>query len=242
MDPCLENFISQNWGRQMTTTKTRFFSALLSMVLLTRPVYAGEPRDPILPDESPFDWQCTYPFTETNCGEVIASWAEDYLDDPSDVSEDVVGCGQCTAIYATDWNGDQWTVGYRCENRRGYEVVTDDLKSKIPLYREGNSKQGWAVEDWAMFPCVRTWQCYDGCTWDRGEPACFVVMVVSVGRFQPVLGEPCDRQGGVGPDVVQHPEGTPGFDPENPFGLDLESATEPKSIAPDDIGTGSRWY
>ena len=68
----------------MTMTKTRFFSVLLAMVLLTRPAYAGEPRDPILPDESPFDWQCTYPFTETNCGEVIASWAEDHLDDPEE--------------------------------------------------------------------------------------------------------------------------------------------------------------
>ena len=242
MDLRLEHFISQSWGRQMTKTKTVFSSAIIWLAFLTHSGAASEPHDPIPPNGKPYDWECVYPYTETTCAEVIAHWAEDNLDDPLDVSEEVVGCSQCTEIKAKDWNGDRWVVGYRCDNRHGYEVVADDFEVKIPLYREGDSKHGWAVDDWALFPCVRTWECYDGCTWDRGVPVCFVVMVVGIGRFQPVLGEPCDQQGVVDPDTSQQSEEGSGFDPASPFDLDREATPEPDPESMDDSDTGSRWY
>jgi hypothetical protein len=165
------------------------------MCCLTSGMHAMEPKVPFAPDAIPYDWKCVYPYSETSCEMVLDLWAKDHLDDPTDISMEIVSCGNCTEIRETDWNGSNWIVGFRCNQRYGYHVDADNLQAKIPLYRDGGTQSGWSVLDWALFRCVQTWQCHEFCTWERGEPVCFVVQVIGVGRLQPVLGNPCDPQG-----------------------------------------------
>lgn len=240
MDPCLENFISRNRGRNMTRINLFSTLSIVTVLVMVPAVIAGEPKVPIPADGTPYDWQCVYAYTETTCEDVIEQWAEAQFGDSSEWSDELVLCGNCTEILGTDSQGSKWIVGYRCNDQHGYQILADDLQVAIPLYREATSKDGWEVNDWALFRCLRTWNCYDYCTWERGEPACFIVTVIGIGRFQPVLGAPCDQQttGESEPDVEPDPS-----DAESPS--DDESPSDvwvPNPGIPEGSDPGGMWY
>lgn len=190
MGPCLENFISRFRGRKMNRTKLTVLIAVLSTLGWTT---RSNAKEPLPHGVDPNDWECAYPYSDTTCAKVIEAWANDRLEDPDDLSDEVVICDDCEAITASDSNGNDWVISYRCNKAFGYQITATDLEHKFSVYREGNSDTGWQVQDWAMHQCLRYWRCYDSCGLERGEPVCFVVAVIRVGMFMPVLGTPCDQ-------------------------------------------------
>ncbi|MEM1068571.1 MAG: hypothetical protein AAGG48_08620 [Planctomycetota bacterium] len=176
-------------------TRINFLNAWMIAIITFTSTSAGAkpPRQPTPFGVDPYDWKCTYPYSETNCARVIKFWAEDNLDDPDDISDETVPCDGCEPIKIKDWNGDYWPMQYRCLQTLGYRISADDLNVKLSFYRKADATHGWEILDWVMYECVHTWHCYDMCAFDRGEPACLVTSVISVGLFQPVLGKPCDQ-------------------------------------------------
>lgn len=194
MDPCLENFISRHRGKCMSNHRIIKVLVLIANLSIAVMSTAGEPKEPLPFGVWPTDWECVYAYSETNCRKVIEAWAEDHLEDPEKEVEEVVVCHDCEALKVREWNSSEWITGYRCNNREGYRIVAEDLDVKLKLYRDGRGETGWTVLDWAMFPCLKTWHCHDFCSWQRGTPVCIVVQVVSVGKFQPITGAPCDAE------------------------------------------------
>ena len=148
---------------------------------------------------SPHEWGCTYAFSDTTCREMIAAWAEDVGMQFSDALQ-FKQCSDCQRRELVGACSTRYLIGYDCGNRGGYDRRFAFLDEPVRVYRNAKNRgEGWKVEDWGFHRCLLSWRCAQSCAIDFDQAVCVRLSGYYVGRWIPVMGQPCDDDEAVVP-------------------------------------------
>ena len=162
---------------------------LLVGTLCVLPVARAEP----LRSEDPrSDWHCAYPYTETNCQQIVEAWSNDNLI-PREFVLEGHECSGCESFYFTDHLKQKHLLYAKCLDRFGSRLGERDLVAPIYKYRESVAQTpGWNIVDWGFEKCFETWECGDYCSLETNPPTCLRYHTTNWGLHVPALQGPCN--------------------------------------------------
>jgi hypothetical protein len=169
----------------------RFTLLMIAMTILTT-AHAEE-----LPSgDARTDWNCVYPYTDTNCQNVLLAWSKD-MQVPGQEIIDGMECSGCDSTYYTDSQGQKHLIYAKCLNRFGAKFTEPNLIASITKYKQANGDgSGWAIVDWRFAKCFETWQCGDFCSLQTDPPHCLRYYTTNWGKYVPVVGKACEYGNG----------------------------------------------
>ena len=160
-----------------------------------------------LPDgDARSDWKCAYPYTDTNCQNVLLAWSRDTQISSQDII-DGAECSDCESTYYTDARGQRHLLYAKCLNRFGAKFTEPNLMAPITRYKESDGEgTGWTIIEWRFAKCFETWQCGDFCSLQTDPPTCLRYYTTNWGKFVPVIGNACEHgTGGSAPPSEEQP-------------------------------------
>ena len=161
----------------------------LSMIAMT--VLTAANADELPPGDARSDWQCVYPYTDTNCQNVLLAWSQDTQIPGQDIINGM-DCSNCDPTYYIDARGQRHLLYAKCLNRFGAKFSEPNLLAPITRYKEAVGEgNGWTIVDWGFAKCFETWQCGDFCSLQTDPPTCLRYYTTNWGKFVPVLGKSC---------------------------------------------------
>ena len=163
-----------------------------------------------LPDgDARSDWQCAYPYTDTNCQNVLLSWSKDMQISPQDVIQGMA-CSNCKSSYYTDDHGHRHLLYAKCLNRSGAKFTEPNLLAPITRYKGSDGEgTGWTIAQWQFTKCFETWHCGEYCSLQTDPPTCLRYYTTNWGKYVPVLGKTCEFGSGGSPQPSEPPPLTP---------------------------------